>query len=55
MLIGAFEPAVTNDEIARILNSESTPEAAARSLLGAANAGPAADNITAVVVRFETS
>ena len=47
--------AVTDDEIARILNAEPTPEAAARSLLGAANAGPAADNITAVVVRFEPS
>lgn len=45
--------AVTDEEIARILNAEPTPEAAARSLLGAANAGPAADNITAVVVRFE--
>ena len=45
--------AVTDEVIARILNAEPTPEAAARSLLGAANAGPAADNITAVVVRFD--
>jgi protein phosphatase len=45
--------AVTNEAIARILNSEPAPEAAATLLLGAANAGPAADNITAVVVRFD--
>jgi len=44
---------VTNEEIARILNVEPAPEAAATLLLGAANAGPAADNITAVVVRFD--
>ena len=45
--------AVTNEVIARILNVEPAPEAAATLLLGAANAGPAADNITAVVVRFD--
>jgi protein phosphatase len=45
--------AVTNEAIARILNTEPAPEAAATSLLGAANAGPATDNITAVVVRFD--
>ena len=45
--------AVSHDAIAQILDADATPEAAARSLLGAANAGPAADNITAVVVRFD--
>jgi serine/threonine protein phosphatase PrpC len=45
--------AVTNEAIARILNAEPTPEAAAKLLLGEANAGPATDNITAVVVRFD--
>jgi protein phosphatase len=44
---------VTNEVITRILNAEPAPEAAATLLLGAANAGPAADNITAVVVRFD--
>jgi serine/threonine protein phosphatase PrpC len=44
---------VTDEAITKILNSEPSPEAAAMLLLGAANAGPAADNITAVVVRFD--
>jgi protein phosphatase len=47
--------AVTNEVIAQILNAEPAPEAAAALLLGAANAGPAADNITAVVVRFDVA
>ena len=46
---------VSNDVIAKILNAEPAPEAAATLLLGAANAGPAADNITAVVVRFDST
>jgi protein phosphatase len=44
---------VTDEVIARILNNEPAPEAAATLLLEAANAGPAADNITAIVVRFD--
>jgi PPM family protein phosphatase len=44
---------VTNDVIASILNAEPAPEAAATSLLAEANKGAAADNITAVVVRFD--
>lgn len=45
--------ALTDEEITRILNAEPASEAAATLLLGTANAGPAADNITAVVVRFD--
>jgi serine/threonine protein phosphatase PrpC len=45
--------AVSDEAIARLLNTEPAPEAAAKSLLDAAIAGPAADNITAVVVRFD--
>ena len=44
---------VTNDVIAGILNAERAPEAAATLLLAEANKGAAADNITAVVVRFD--
>ena len=44
---------VTNDVIAGILNAEPAPEAAATLLLAEANKGAAADNITAVVVRFD--
>ena len=45
--------ALTNEVIAGILNAEPTPEAAATLLLNTATQGPAADNITAVVVRFD--
>ena len=45
--------ALPDEEITRILNAEPASEAAATLLLGTANAGPAADNITAVVVRFD--
>jgi protein phosphatase len=44
---------VTNDVIAGILNAAAAPEAAATLLLAEANKGAAADNITAVVVRFD--
>jgi serine/threonine protein phosphatase PrpC len=45
--------AVDEEAINRILNAEPGSEAAAKLLLGEATAGAAADNITAVVVRFD--
>jgi len=45
--------AVSDEAISRILNAEPASEAAAKSLIVEATAGPAADNITAVVVRFD--
>lgn len=47
--------ALTNAAITAVLNSEAAPEAAAVKLLEQANAGPAADNITAVIARFDTA
>jgi protein phosphatase len=44
---------VTNDAIAATLEAEPAPEAAAKKLLACANAGPAPDNITLLVVRFD--
>ena len=44
---------MANDVIAGILNAEPAPEAAATLLIAEANKGAAADNITAVVVRFD--
>jgi PPM family protein phosphatase len=44
---------VTNEAIAATLDLESSPEAAARSLLAQANDAGGPDNITLVIVRFD--
>jgi PPM family protein phosphatase len=46
---------VTDEIIAGTLESEPVPEAAAKALLARANEGKASDNITLVVVGFETA
>ena len=45
---------VTNETIAAVLTAEAEPEGAAQKLLAKANEGAAKDNITAVVVRFDS-
>ena len=45
---------VTDDAIAATIDGEPDVEAAARQLLALAMAGPAKDNITLVVVSFES-
>jgi serine/threonine protein phosphatase PrpC len=47
--------AVTDEIIAATLAAEATPEAAAKALMARATEGPASDNITLVVVRFEST
>jgi len=44
---------VKNDAIARTLDAESEPEAAAKALLALANDGGGRDNISIVIVRFD--
>ena len=44
---------VSNEAIAATLDTDSTPEVAARKLLSQANDGGARDNITVVLVRFD--
>ena len=46
---------VTNDAIAATLDAEPAPEAAAKRLLALANNGAASDNITLLVVRFDST
>jgi PPM family protein phosphatase len=46
---------VKNDAIAKTLDAESEPEAAARALLVQANDGGGRDNISIVIVRFDTA
>jgi protein phosphatase len=46
---------VTNDAIARTLDIESEPEAAAKALLAQANDGGGRDNISIVIVRFDSA
>lgn len=46
---------VTDDFIAATLEADVTPEAAAKTLMARATEGPASDNITLIVVRFEAA
>ena len=46
---------VTDETIAATLDADRTPEAAAKTLMERANAGPAPDNITLVVVSFDAA
>jgi protein phosphatase len=46
---------VTNEDIAATLGAETTAEGAAKRLLARANDGGAADNITVLVVRFDSA
>ena len=46
---------VTNEAIAATLDAEAVPEVAARKLLAQANEGGASDNVTLLIVRFDSS
>ena len=46
---------LTNEVIAATLDAELAPEAAAKSLIARANEGESTDNITVVVVRFDSA
>jgi serine/threonine protein phosphatase PrpC len=45
---------VTNQVIAATLDAEPAPEAAAKKLLAQANEGTASDNITLLIVQFDS-